>query len=48
MGQMFNHPGILKVLGNFKPGLVEMKNSLYKRSYLELVRKYCPSLTWRI
>ncbi len=46
MGQMFSHPGILKVLGkHLKPGLVEMKNSLYKRGYLELVRKYCPSLT---
>ncbi|HBM29392.1 MAG TPA: L-2-hydroxyglutarate oxidase, partial [Halomonas sp.] len=46
MGQMFTHPGILKVLGkHLKPGLFEMKNSLYKRGYLELVRKYCPSLT---
>ncbi|AVI61269.1 L-2-hydroxyglutarate oxidase [Halomonas sp. GFAJ-1] len=46
MGQMFTHPGILKVLGkHLKPGLLEMKNSLYKRGYLELVRKYCPSLT---
>ncbi|MDG4868829.1 FAD-dependent oxidoreductase, partial [Guyparkeria sp. 1SP6A2] len=46
MGQMFSHPGILKVLGkHLKPGLVEMRNSLYKRGYLELVRKYCPSLT---
>ncbi|MFI8750425.1 L-2-hydroxyglutarate oxidase [Vreelandella lionensis] len=46
MGQMFTHPGILKVLGkHLKPGLCEMKNSLYKRGYLDLVRKYCPSLT---
>ncbi len=46
MGQMFTHPGILKVLGkHLKPGLLEMKNSLYKRGYLSLVRKYCPSLT---
>jgi len=46
MGQMFTHPGILKVLGkHLKPGLFEMKNSLYKRGYLDLVRKYCPSLT---
>ncbi len=29
---------------NLRPGLIEMKNSLYKRGYLELVRKYCPSL----
>jgi L-2-hydroxyglutarate oxidase len=46
MGQMLTHPGILKVLGrHFRPGLAEMKNSFYKRGYLELVRKYCPSLT---
>ena len=46
MGQMFTHPGILKVLGkHLKPGLLEMKNSLYMRGYLSLVRKYCPSLT---
>lgn len=46
MGQMFTHPGILKVLGkHLKPGLLEMKNSFYKRGYLALVQKYCPSLT---
>ena len=43
--EMFTYPGILKVLmKNFKPGLVEMKNSLHKGGYLDLVRKYCPSL----
>lgn len=46
MARMFSDPGILKVLGrNLRPGLTEMKNSLHKRGYLELVRKYCPSLT---
>ncbi|QOR39941.1 L-2-hydroxyglutarate oxidase [Billgrantia diversa] len=46
MAKMFTDPGILKVLGrNLRPGLTEMKNSLHKRGYLELVRKYCPSLT---
>ncbi|MFG6177580.1 L-2-hydroxyglutarate oxidase [Halomonas sp. THAF12] len=46
LAQMFTNPGILKVLGrNLRPGLVEMKNSLHRRGYLELVRKYCPSLT---
>ncbi|MFW6346086.1 MAG: L-2-hydroxyglutarate oxidase, partial [Halomonas sp.] len=46
LARMATNPGILKVLGrNLRPGLVEMKNSLYKRGYLELVRKYCPSLT---
>ncbi|MGJ7457743.1 L-2-hydroxyglutarate oxidase [Halomonas sp. MA07-2] len=45
MARMFTNPGILKVLGkNLRPGLMEMKNSLHKRGYLELVRKYCPSL----
>lgn len=45
MARMFSDPGILRVLGrNLRPGLVEMKNSLHKRGYLELVRKYCPSL----
>lgn len=43
---MLINPGILKVLkANLKPGLTEMKNSLYRKGYLELVRKYCPSLT---
>lgn len=42
---MLTYPGILKVLmKNLKPGLIEMKNSLNKGGYLELVRKYCPSL----
>lgn len=46
MARMFSNPGILKVLGrNLKPGLHEMKNSLWRRGYLEEVRKYCPSLT---
>ena len=43
--EMFTYPGILKVLmKNLKPGLVEMKNSVHKSGYLNLVRKYCPSL----
>ncbi|MGO1246571.1 MAG: L-2-hydroxyglutarate oxidase [Oceanisphaera sp.] len=43
--EMFTYPGILKVLmKNLKPGLIEMKNSLNKSGYLDLVRKYCPSL----
>lgn len=46
LARMATNPGILKVLGrNLRPGLSEMKNSLYRRGYLELVRKYCPSLT---
>lgn len=43
--EMLTYPGILKVLmKNLKPGLVEMKNSLHKAGYLDLVQKYCPSL----
>lgn len=43
---MLTNPGILKVLkSNLRPGLVELKNSLFKKGYLEEVRKYCPSLT---
>ncbi|SJN12380.1 L-2-hydroxyglutarate oxidase [Halomonas citrativorans] len=46
VAQMLSHPGILKVLGkHLKPGIGEMKNSFYKRGYLELVRKYCPDIT---
>ncbi|QEW08320.1 L-2-hydroxyglutarate oxidase [Nitrincola iocasae] len=44
--QMFTNPGILRVLANnLRPGLVEMKNSLFKSAYLQEVRKYCPSIT---
>ena len=43
--QMLSTPGILKVLkANLRPGLGEMKNSLFKRGYLQQVRKYCPSI----
>ncbi|MFD2192165.1 L-2-hydroxyglutarate oxidase [Pistricoccus aurantiacus] len=45
MAAMFTDSGIRKVLTkNLRPGLAEMKNSLHKKGYLELVRKYCPSL----
>lgn len=43
--EMFTYPGLLKVLQkNFKVSLIELKNALYKKGYLQLVRKYCPSL----
>lgn len=43
--QMLTNPGLLKVLkANLRPGLGEMKNSLFKRGYLQQVRKYCPSI----
>lgn len=38
-------PGILKVLmKNLRPGLIEMKNSMFKGGYLKEVQKYCPSI----
>jgi L-2-hydroxyglutarate oxidase len=44
--EMLTYPGLLKVLyKNFKVSVVELKNSLYKKGYLEQVRKYCPSLS---
>lgn len=43
---MLRHSGIRQVLkDNLRPGLIELKNSLYKKGYLQQVRKYCPSLT---
>lgn len=42
---MLGHKGTLKVLKqHLKPGLYELKNSLFKSSYLKEVQKYCPSL----
>jgi L-2-hydroxyglutarate oxidase len=44
--EMLTYPGLLKILyKNFSVSMVELKNSLYKIGYLELVQKYCPSLT---
>ena len=41
-------PGLWRTIGNnLKSGLVEMRNSWWKRGYLEECRKYCPSLTIR-
>ncbi len=38
-------PGFWKTIwNNLGSGMVEMKNSLFKRGYLEQCRKYCPSL----
>ncbi|MBR9829519.1 MAG: L-2-hydroxyglutarate oxidase [Oceanospirillales bacterium] len=46
MAEMLTYPGLLKMLArNLKPGLLEMKNSLFRGGYLEQVRKYCPQLT---
>ena len=39
-------PGFWKtVFANRKSAMVELRNSLWKRGYLEECRKYCPSLT---
>jgi (S)-2-hydroxyglutarate dehydrogenase len=43
--EIFTSPGVLKVLkANFKPGLIEMRNSIFKRGYLKQVQKYFPSI----
>lgn len=39
-------PGFWKVVKNhFRAGLAELRNALWKQSYLEQCRKYCPCLT---
>jgi L-2-hydroxyglutarate oxidase len=39
-------PGFWKTIAaNFKSGVAEMRNSLFKRGYLKQCQKYCPSLT---
>ena len=41
--EALTYPGILKVLkDNLRPGLIEMKNSIFKGGYLKEVNKYCP------
>jgi L-2-hydroxyglutarate oxidase len=46
VAQYATFPGFWKTIGrNFTSGMGEMKNSLFKRGYLEQCRKYCPSLT---
>ncbi|WP_116112859.1 L-2-hydroxyglutarate oxidase [Austwickia chelonae] len=46
MASFMRFPGFWKVAKTqLKTGLVEQWNSMYKPGYLELVRKYCPSLT---
>jgi L-2-hydroxyglutarate oxidase len=38
-------PGFWRAIGsNMRPGLSELKNSLWKRAYLKECRKYCPGL----
>ncbi|USD63429.1 L-2-hydroxyglutarate oxidase [Vibrio sp. SCSIO 43140] len=43
--QMLRFKGFWKVTAvHFKTGLTEFKNSLWRPGYLQLVRKYCPSI----
>jgi (S)-2-hydroxyglutarate dehydrogenase len=45
ISEFMNFPGFWKTIWtNLGSGMKEMKNSLYKRGYLEQVQKYCPSL----
>jgi (S)-2-hydroxyglutarate dehydrogenase len=45
LGAMAAFPGFwLGLARNLKPGLAELRNSLSKRFYLDLCRRYCPSL----
>lgn len=45
VAQYARFPGFWKTLwNNLGSGTTEMKNSLFKRGYLEQCRKYCPSL----
>lgn len=39
-------PGFWRVMrANLGSGLIEMKNSMFRRGYLDMCRRYCPSLT---
>jgi len=44
--EMLTYPGLLRVLcRHFRVSLLELKNSLSREGYLQLVSRYCPSLT---
>lgn len=46
VAQMLSFKGFYKVIGNnFRSGISEMINSIYKRGYLKQVQKYCPLVT---
>jgi L-2-hydroxyglutarate oxidase len=46
MAELVTFPGFWKLIaGQWRIGLVEIRNSLSRRGYLELCRKYCPDLT---
>ncbi len=44
--EMVSYHGFWRVVGaNFKTGLEEFRDSVFKRGYLKRVRRYCPELT---
>jgi len=44
--EMVRFPGFWKALrNNFRTGLREIRNSIWKRGYLKQIHKYCPSIT---
>jgi (S)-2-hydroxyglutarate dehydrogenase len=46
IGALVAFPGFWRVVrANLRSGAVEMRNSLWRRGYLDACRKYCPSLT---
>ncbi|NVK74431.1 MAG: L-2-hydroxyglutarate oxidase [Oceanospirillaceae bacterium] len=46
IADMVRFPGFWRVLkNNWKTGIIETKNSLWKPGYLKLVQKYCPQLS---
>ena len=46
LGDTLRYRGFWKLAGrHWKSGVTEMRNSLSRAAYLELARKYCPSLT---
>lgn len=46
LADTLSYPGFWKLAGrHWKSGITEMRNSLSKAAYLELARRYCPSLT---
>ncbi|MER9418438.1 L-2-hydroxyglutarate oxidase [Mesorhizobium sp. M0306] len=45
LAEMLRFSGFRRlIVANMKSGLTEMRNSFYRRGYLELCRKYCPEL----
>lgn len=45
MIDMFSYSGLYRLIGKYPgPTLTELKNSLYKKGYLQLAKRYCPQL----